>query len=411
MLSKLREDFHCLKRERSGKPPIYLDNACMTLKPEQVVVGINRYYNSFPACGGGRSNHWFSKEVNETIARAREKVASFINAQPEEIVWMKNATEGINLVATGYPLEDGDTVITSDREHNSNLVPWIKLSKHRGIEHRISPSTREETFDLEAFEEMLGSRVKLVSVVHTSNLDGYTLPVREIIKLSHDYGARVLLDSAQAVPHSRVDVKKLNADFLAFSVHKMLGPSLGVLYGKQEELEALNPFITGGGSVSHTSYSKAEFLPPPHRFEAGLQDYAAQIGAGEAVDYLSSLAMKRVERHGRKLTELLLEKLSSIPEAKVVGVCDTHVARGMVSFRLERDGKLLVAPGDIAEMLDKRYNIMLRAGNLCMHPWLSSRRMGASGVSRASFYIYNTSEEVKLLARGIERIVEGEKHG
>jgi len=412
MLSKFREDFPSLARMRKGKPPVYLDNACMTLKPKQVIEAINEYFESYPACGGmGRSNHWFSEEVREATFVAREKVAGFIKASPEEIVWTKNTTEGINLIANTFPLEEGDIVITSDREHNSNLVPWIKLSRVKGIEHKVVPSTPEGTFDLEAFEEMLSSRVKLVSVVHTSNLDGYTLPVEEIVKAAHDHNAKVLLDAAQSVPHSRVDVRKLGADFIAFSVHKMLGPSLGVLYGKDEELKALDTFIVGGDTVSDTTYSGAIFLPPPHKFEAGLQDYAGQIGAGAAVDYLSKVKLEKIENHEKRLTELLLDRLSSLPELKIVGVKNTEVAKGIVSFRIEKNNKLLVAPSDIAEMLDRHYNIMVRAGDLCLHSWFNSRRMGASGVARASFYLYNTREEVELLAEGIEKIIEAEKNG
>ncbi len=232
MISKFRDDFASLRRERNGKPPVYLDNGCMTLKPRQVIESINEYFERYPACSGyGRSNHWFSQEVKEATEKAREKVAGFINSLPEEIVWTKNTTEGINLVASAFPFKKGDIVITSDREHNSNLVPWIKLSRVKGIVHKTVPSTPEGTFDLEAFEDMLSPDVKLVSMVHVSNLDGYTLPVEEIIKISHDYSARVLLDGAQSVPHRKVDIKSLEVDFLAFSVHKMLGPSIGVLYG------------------------------------------------------------------------------------------------------------------------------------------------------------------------------------
>ena len=407
---KLREDFPALARLRNGRAPVYLDSACMSLKLKQVIPAVREYYELFPACGGrGRSHHWFAGEVKEAAERAREEVASFINASPEEIVWTKNATEAINLVARGFKLKRGDIVLTSDREHNSNLVPWLELERRRGIKHGVVPSREDETFDIEKLKEMLSPKVKLVSVVHVSNLDGYALPVEEIIEIAHDYGAKVLLDAAQSVPHRSLDVRKLDADFLAFSVHKMLGPSLGILYGKEEVLRKLSPFIVGGDTVSDSYYERAVFLPPPHRFEAGLQDYAAQIGAAAAVEYLRRVGMRRIEEHERELTEYLSKKLSAIEEVRFVGVRDARLRSGIVSFRLERRGRSLVAPSDVAELLDKHYNIMLRAGDHCMHSWFNARGIGASGSVRASLYLYNTREECDLLVEGIERIVEAER--
>ncbi len=406
---KLREDFPALKRLRNGKPVIYLDSACMSLKPRQVIEAVREYYELYPACGGrGRSQHWFAREVKEATERAREEVARFINATPEEIVWTKNTTEAINLVARSFRLERGDVVLTSDREHNSNLVPWLELERTRGIRHEVVPAREDETFDVERLKEMLSPKVKLVSVVHVSNLDGYALPVEEIVEVAHDYGARVLLDAAQSVPHRSVDVSRLEADFLAFSVHKMLGPSLGVLYGREEALRELSPFIAGGDTVSDSYYERAIFLPPPHRFEAGLQDYAAQIGAAAAVRYLTRVGMRRIEEHERRLTQYLSKKLSAIEEVRFVGVRDARLRSGIVSFRLERHGRSLVAPSDVAELLDRHYNIMLRSGDHCLHAWFNARGIGASGSVRASLYLYNTREECDLLVEGIERIVEVE---
>jgi cysteine desulfurase/selenocysteine lyase len=406
---KLREDFPALSRLRNGKPPVYLDSACMSLKPKQVIQAINEYYENYPACGGrGRSQHWFAREVKEATEKARERVAGFINASPEEIVWTKNTTEAINLVARSFKLEWDDVVLTSDREHNSNLVPWLELEKSRGIRHEVVPSREDATFDLEKFKDMLSPKVKLVSVVHVSNLDGYALPVEEIIEIAHDYGAKVLLDAAQSVPHRSVDVRRLDVDFLAFSVHKMLGPSLGVLYGKEEELRELSPFIVGGDTVSDSYYNRAVFLPPPHRFEAGLQNYAAQIGSAAAVEYLSRVGMRRIEEHERALTEYLSKKLAAIEEVRFVGVTEAKLRSGIVSFRLERRGRSLVAPSDVAELLDRHYNIMLRAGDHCLHAWFNARGIGASGSVRASLYLYNTRKECDLLVEGVERIVEME---
>ncbi|WP_457556080.1 aminotransferase class V-fold PLP-dependent enzyme, partial [Candidatus Pyrohabitans sp.] len=206
---KLRRDFPALARVRNRRPPVYLDSACMSLKPRQVIQAIREYYELFPACGGrGRSQHWFAREVKEATERAREEVARFINASPEEVVWTKNATEAINLVARSLRLKRDDIVLTSDREHNSNLVPWLELERRRGIRHEVVPAREDETFDIEKLKEMLSPEVKLVSVVHVSNLDGYALPVREIVEIAHDYGAKVLLDAAQSVPHRSVDVRE-----------------------------------------------------------------------------------------------------------------------------------------------------------------------------------------------------------
>ena len=406
---KLRRDFPALARVRNRRPPVYLDSACMSLKPRQVIQAIREYYELFPACGGrGRSQHWFAGEVKEATECAREEVARFINASPEEVVWTKNATEAINLVARSLRLKRDDIVLTSDREHNSNLVPWLELERRRGIRHEVVPAREDETFDIEKLKEMLSPEVKLVSVVHVSNLDGYALPVREIVEIAHDYGAKVLLDAAQSVPHRSVDVRELEADFLAFSVHKMLGPSLGVLYGRKEALRELSPFIAGGDTVSDSYYERAIFLPPPHRFEAGLQDYAAQIGAAAAVGYLRRVGMRRIAKHERRLTAHLSKKLSAIEEVRFVGVRDPRLRSGIVSFRLERRGRSLVAPSDVAELLDRHYNIMLRAGDHCMHSWFNARGIGASGSVRASLYLYNTREECDLLVEGVERIVEAE---
>ena len=407
----LRKDFPALQRQRNGKPPVYLDSACMSLKPEQVISAMLEYHRSHPACSGyGRSAHWFAREVSEATAQAREKVASFIGASPEEVVWTKNTTEAINLVAKSLRLHPGDVVLTSDREHNSNLIPWLELER-QGVRHEVVPSREDETFDLDALQDMLSPEVKLVSVVHVSNLDGYALPVREIAELAHDSGSLVLVDAAQSVPHRRVDVDRLGADFLAFSVHKMLGPSIGVLYIREGMEKELRPFIVGGDTVADSWYDRAAYLPSPRRFEAGLQDYAAQMGAAAAVDYLRRIGMREVEKHERFLTEHLLRRLGEIEELRFVGVADPELASGIVSFRLEADGRSMVAPSDVAEMLDARYNIMLRAGDHCLHSWFNARGMGASGSVRASVYIYNTLQECELLAEGVESILEAERGG
>jgi cysteine desulfurase/selenocysteine lyase len=240
-LEKLRSDFPILEKGVGGKPIVYFDNACMSLRPRQVVQAMNEYYEEYPACAG-RSIHKLGKKVSDKVAEARRTVAKFLGAKKaDEIIFTRNTTEGINLVASSLKLNRGDAVVTSDREHNSNLLPWQLLSRRSGVEHKIVYSTDNMEFDLEKFDGMMNEKVKLVSVVHTSNLDGYTLPAGEIAKIAHEHGALVMLDGAQSAPHRPVDVRKLNVDFFALSGHKMLGPSgIGVLYGKYEMLEKMS---------------------------------------------------------------------------------------------------------------------------------------------------------------------------
>jgi len=258
-IQKIREDFPPISRIRGGKPPIYFDNAAMTLKPLPVINSMNEYYTMFPATGGhGRGTHWFAKETIEATEEAREKIRDFINAEsPSEILWTKNTTEGINLLANSIDLKRGDIVVTTDKEHNSNLVPWIQLREKKGIKHIVINSREDNSFDLELFEEKMNKNVKVVSMYHSSNLDGYTVPAREIIKVAHDYGAIVILDGAQSVPHRKIDVRKLDVDFLCFSIHKMCGPTgMGVLYGKMEHLNELDKFIVGGDTVTNSFFDR-----------------------------------------------------------------------------------------------------------------------------------------------------------
>jgi len=222
--SKIREDFTILQKQINGKPIVYMDNACMTLKPRQVVEKMNQYYNEYTACVG-RSNHKLGKNATEEYNKTREKVAKFIDAKKEEIIFTRNTTEGINLIANSFGLRRGDAVISTDKEHNSNLVPWQVLEKKIGIRRVIVPSREDNTFDLEMFKSMMTKDIKLVSVVHTSNIDGVTNPIKEIVKISHDHGAKVLVDAAQSAPHKEINVRKLDADFIAFSGHKMCGPT------------------------------------------------------------------------------------------------------------------------------------------------------------------------------------------
>ncbi len=392
---KLRKDFPVL-----GKGLTYLDSACMSLKPVQVIQAMNDYYENFPACAG-RSIHKLSQQVEERRAEARQAIQKFIGAKkPEEMVFTRNTTEGINLVANSLNLEKGDAVLTTDREHNSNLLPWQILQGRAGVEHRIVLSDNDFTFSMDSFRDMLNKDVKLVSMVQTSNLDGYSLPAKEIIKAAHDNGTLVLLDAAQAVPHHEINVKKMDADFLAFSGHKMLGPTgTGALYVNEKHHDDMRPFMLGGETVEWTTYEEHKLLEPPARFEAGLQNYAGEIGMAAAAEYLRKVGMDSIEKHERKLTMKLHDGLSSVEGLSFVGVQDPEKRGGITSFTVSG-----LPYHDIAMLLDSNHNIMVRSGQHCVHSWFSAQ--GIDGSVRASSYLYNTEEEADKFIDTLRKIIK-----
>ena len=395
----LRRDFPSLQQQINGKPIVYFDNACMTLRPRQVLESMNEYYERFPGCAG-RSIHKFGTAVTDAYENARQRISRFINAaKPEEIVFTRNTTEGINLVANSLGLAKGDIVITSDREHNSNLLPWQILSKTRGMVHKVIKSLEDETFDIDAFRNSVGG-AKLVSVVHSSNIDGYELPVKDIIRISHDAGALVMLDSAQAAPHKKIDVRGLGADFLAFSGHKMLGPSgTGALYAKYDHLERLEPFMVGGDTVARTTYDSHEFLNPPEKFEAGLQNYAGAIGMATAADYLENTGLDNIQQHERKIAAYLRQQMEQIDGLRILGVRDDSLTGGVISFSIKG-----VSHHDIAMIMDQTSNIMIRSGQHCAHSWFSSR--GLDGSARVSLYLYNTMEEADTFLQQLKEVAK-----
>jgi cysteine desulfurase/selenocysteine lyase len=391
-VKKIRKDFPVLK-----KKIVYFDNACVTLKPMQVIEAINRYYKEFPACAG-RSIHSLGKKVTEEVKNSRKMVAKLINAKPNEIIFTKNTTESINLISNSLNLKKGDIVLTTDKEHNSNLIPWQILSKN-GIKHKIVKSNEDNTFNLENFQNQMNKNVKLVSMVHTSNLDGYTIPAKEIIKIAHDFGALVMLDAAQSVPHKIIDVKKLNVDFLVFSGHKMLGPSgTGILYGKYHLLEELKPFLVGGDTVISTTYESFNLEKPPQKFEAGLQNYAGIIGLGEAVKYLMNVGVKNIENHEHELNSKITKALDT-PEINIIGPSDPLLRSGIISFNVKN-----IDPHEIAMMLDDTANIMVRSGEHCVHSWFNAHNI--KGSVRVSLYLYNTKEEVEIFIESLNKIIK-----
>jgi cysteine desulfurase/selenocysteine lyase len=394
-VSKIRQDFTILQ---AAKPPIYFDNACMALRPRQVIVAMNEYYDHYPACAG-RSQHRLGKMATDAYETARKTIGAFIGAKQKEIVFTRNTTEGINLVASAFSFQKGDIVATTDKEHNSNLLPWQRLAKKGGIRHVIVPSKPDNTFDIDAFEKIAEKEdVRMVSVVHTSNLDGVTNPAKEIINIAHKHGAVVLLDGAQSVPHQSIDVRKLDVDFLAFSGHKMCGPSgIGVLYGKVKLLEKLDTFMVGGETVRNSTYTDADFEEPPAKFEAGLQNYAGAIGLAEAVRYIDGIGLGNVMRYEAELNEVATKGLLELG-IRIIGPENSDKRAGIVSFVIDK-----VSSHSVALMLDSMSGIAVRSGQHCVHSWFNAHKMGGS--VRASFYFYNTVEEVDVFLDTMKKIV------
>ncbi|KKR43679.1 MAG: hypothetical protein UU10_C0038G0006 [Parcubacteria group bacterium GW2011_GWF1_40_6] len=394
---KIRADFNILSK-KDGKIPMYLDSACMSLKPNSVVEAMNDYYFNFPACD--RSLHKLGSTVTKKVKEARELVAKFINAKNlDEIIFTRNTTEGINLLANSFGLVKGDVVLVSDKEHNSNLVPWLLLRDRVGIVVKIISSNVNGTFNLDNFSKLI-SGVKLVSIVHTSNLDGVTNPAKEIIEIAHQNNALVCLDAAQSIPHRKIDVQDLDVDFLAFSGHKMFGPTgTGVFYGKSKLLEKLSPFLVGGDTVEFSTYDSYKMLPVPEKFEAGLQNYAGIIGLGEAVKYLSQFDFEDIVEHELKLNSYITTELKKISGINIIGPEDPKLRSGIVNFYIEGTDmhKFVI-------MLDEMANIEIRSGQHCVHSWFADKKIYNS--ARVSLYLYNTIEEAEAFITNLKKIIE-----
>ncbi|WP_400206938.1 aminotransferase class V-fold PLP-dependent enzyme [Candidatus Methanomassiliicoccus intestinalis] len=390
--ARLRLDFPLYDSE--NKDVIYLDNACQTLRPKQVIAAMDEYYYQFPACGG-RSIHRLATQVSLKIDEAREKIAAFIGCAPRNIIFTKNCTEALNLAAKGYPFAKGSAVLTTDLEHNSNHVPWMSSR----LQHKFVRTPASGLFDFNAYQQQLTKDVSVVSMVHTNNVTGTTLPAREIISAAHDNGSLVILDGAQSVPHQKIDVKALDVDMLAFSLHKMLGPSgVGVLYAKDEVLEKMSPLISGGGSVGTTDYENVAFLPPPEKFEAGLLNYSGIIGAGAAVDYLQQVGMEEIAAHEQELNRCLTAGLQDNEAVTILPPVDAAQRSGIFSFNIRG-----MDSHDIAMICDEIAGIAIRSGMHCAHPFFVAR--GINGCARASLYLYNTKEECRRFVETIDYIV------
>ena len=396
----IREDFPTL---RGDDVPAYLDNACVTLKPDCVIDAITEYYTKYPGCGG-RSVHSYGTQVAKKVSDSRRSLASFFNAPSvNEVIFTKNATQSINQIAHGMKWSEGDVVLTTDREHNSNLVPWLQLEQEQGIDHRVVPSNADNTFDLESFEEIcseVGNKLKLVSMGHVGNLDGVSTPIKEIAKVTHDHGAIIAVDGAQSLPHMKVDVQDLDIDFIAFSIHKMCGPSgMGALWGKSDLLDDLRPIHSGGQTVVTSNYDSLQWAKPPARFEGGLGNFSGMIGAGAAIDYLAKLDMDAVQEHEVKLNKIMTSGVKDLNGIELIGPEDASLRGGICSLLLHD-----LSVHDVAILLDEAAAVMVRSGQHCVHSWFNNRGH-TNGSLRASAYMYNTEEEAKLFSDTLEEIV------
>ncbi len=392
--ARVRADFPILEREVYGLPLAYLDNAATSQKPRSVIQALVDYYEGYNS-NVHRGVHALSMEATERYEAARAKVATFIGApSPESIVWTRGTTEAINLVAFSWApdnISPGEAIVVSQMEHHSNIVTWQRVARERDAELRVIPLTREGTLDMAIAEEYLDERVKLLAICHASNSLGTINPVKELTERAHAMGARVLLDGAQSVPHMPVDVTDLDCDFLAFSGHKMLGPTgIGALYAKRQILESTEPFMRGGDMVLEVWNDRATWNDVPHKFEAGTPNIADSIALGAAVDYLSELGMRNVREHEMAITSYALKRFSEFTKLDFYGPDDVNKRGGIVSFHSDD-----VHPHDLGTFLD-RAGISIRTGHHCTMPLM--RSLGIVATARASFYLYNTEEEVDRLA-------------
>jgi len=398
--SKVREEFPALAQTVKGKPLVYLDNAATTQKPLQVIDAMSRYYKLDNA-NIHRGVHELSERATESYEAVREKVKRFINAaDAREIVFVRGTTEGINLVAQTYGksnLRQGDEILISGLEHHSNIVPWQMLCGEKGTNLKVAPINDDGEILLVEYQKLLTERTKLVALGHVSNALGTVNPIGAMISMAHKAGIPVLVDGAQAMAHSRVDVRELDADFYVFSGHKMFGPTgIGILYGKEEFLNAMPPYQGGGDMIKSVSFEKTVYNDLPYKFEAGTPNIAGTIGLGAAVDYLSKFQIEDVENHERGVLSYATDVLGSIEGVRLIGTAREKL--GVVSFLLDD-----VHPHDIGTILNEE-GIAIRTGHHCAQPVML--RFGIPATARASFAIYNTKEEVDALARGIQRVKE-----
>ncbi len=394
-IDKIRADFPILGDKVYGKPLVYLDNAATTQKPKAVIDSICYGYSHRNA-NVHRGVHYLSQEATEAHEEAREAVRQFIGAKSKsEIVFTRGTTESVNLVASSFGdlLQEGDEVIVSQMEHHSNIVPWQLLSMRKGVTLKMWPFEEEGTLDLEVLQEMLTERTKLVSVAHASNTLGTVNDVKAIAQIAHEAGAKVMVDGAQSVPHFKVDVQELDCDFLAFSGHKIYGPTgIGVLYGKEALLDAMPPYQAGGEMIDHVTFEKTTYNELPYKFEAGTPDFIGSAALKTALDYVTEIEMDQIEAYERMLVDYMVRRLREIDGMKIYG---PEKRSGVVSFLVNE-----IHPYDMGSILDK-LGVAVRTGHHCAQPTMDA--YGVPGMVRASVAMYNTKEEIDTLVAGIAR--------
>lgn len=407
-VDRFRADFPILSDESISKNLIYVDNSCVTLRPKVVIDAISSYYTKYSACSG-RSSHKLSQALDVALVTARSNVAKFIGAKyADEIIFTKNATEAINLVANAIVFEVGDVVVTSHKEHNSNLIPWLKLVEQKKVLHKVIPAGSDGQFSIPNLEAMFeevkqnGKRIKLVSVQHVSNLDGTQIDIGAVTKCAHKHGALVLIDGCQAVGHMPVEVHKLGVDFYAFSAHKMCGPSgIGALYATLDSQKHLKQFIVGGQTVVKSTYDSYVVQSGVSKFEAGLQDYSGILGFSAACVYLREIGVDKIHSYvselNAQLTELLNDEITS-GKIKLLGPIDAQLRGSIFSFVVPD-----VSQTEFASLLDKTYGIAVRAGQHCVHSWFAANML--EGSVRVSFHFYNKSNEVEKIAAAIKSLL------
>jgi len=396
--NKVKGDFPIFARQVHGKRLVYLDNAATTQKPDSVIKCLEDYYRNYNA-NVHRGLHALAEEATAAMEASRAKVASYIGGvKAQEIIFTRNATEAINIVAYSWGrkrVKRGDVIVLTEMEHHANLVPWIILARETGAELRYIPITDEGYLNLDSIGKIIAPGTKLVAVTQMSNVLGTINPVKEIVALAHERGAAALVDAAQSIPHMPVDVKELDADFVAFSAHKMLGPTgIGILYGRERLLDAMEPFIYGGEMIREVRYDSATWNELPWKFEAGTPNIAGAIAFAPALDYLTGLGMENVRRHEMELTSYALGRLSQCNSIRVFGPRSVEDRGGAIAF-IDKD----IHPHDLATILDSQ-GIAIRAGHHCAQPLM--RKLGVTATARASFYIYNTKEDVDTLIEALE---------
>lgn len=399
-VEKIREDFPTLKQVVNGKPLVYLDNAATTHKPKYVLDAMRDYYEKFNA-NPNRGAHFLGISATDLYENSREKVRQFINAKStREIIFTRNATESLNLIAYSYGMKfigEGDEIVVLISEHHSNIVPWQKIAQAKKAKLKYIYLNEDYRLDIEEVRAKITDRTKIVSLAQMSNVLGTIYPVKEVAEYAHAKGAIVIVDGAQSVPHMKVDVLDIDADFLVFSAHKMLGPmGIGVLYGKEELLEQMPPFLMGGDMIEYVEEQTTTFAELPNRFEAGTPNVEGAVGLKASIEYIEKIGIENIQKQEMDLTAYALKKLKKIPYVKIYGPLDMKDRGAVISFSVEG-----CHPHDVSTIVDT-YGVALRAGHHCAQPLM--KYLEAPSTSRVSFYFYNTKEEVDIFLDSLSKV-------